>query len=96
MTSHLRDLVPHPSIARPVLALAVAVWVLVGSVVYLTIEERHTQRRVANIEYFVDSCLGPAKDTQTCSELYDSLVSGLTPAQLRRLSARLAAASSAR
>ena len=96
MTSHLRDLIPHPAIARPVAALALAVWVLVGSVVYLTIEERHTQQRVANIEYFVDSCLGPAVQSQRCADMYGSIVSGLSTAQLRALNARLKEAAASR
>lgn len=84
-----RAIRPHPAIARPVAALAVAVWLLVGSVVFLVVQQRDTQRRVATIEAFEKSCLSAAADTPRCDELYDSLIASLSSAQLRQLNLRI-------
>lgn len=91
-----RTIKPHPAIVRPVVALAIAVWILVGSVVYLVAQQRETQRRVSKIEAFERACLTTAPDVPRCDELYDSLVSGLSQEQLRELQRRLSAAASAR
>jgi hypothetical protein len=81
---------PHPAIAGPIAALALAVWLLVGSVVYLTFEQRSTQQRVAKIEKFIDTCLGPKEDTPYCESTYTSLITSLDSDQLRILRQRLA------
>jgi len=91
-----RSIKPHPAIVRPVVALALAVWVLVGSVVYLVSEQRDTQQRVSKIEAFERACLTSAPDTPRCDELYDSLVAGLSQEQLRELQRRLSSAAAAR
>ena len=81
---------PHPAIAGPIAALAAAVWILVGSVVYLVVEQRTTQKRVQKIEFFIDTCLGPAHDTPRCEIMYDSLIKSLNSEELQTLKRRLA------
>lgn len=91
-----RAIRPHPAIAKPVAALAIAVWLLVGSVAYLVIQQRQTAERVVRLEEFERSCLGPAADVPKCDQLYDSLIQALSVDQLRRLNERLSSAAVAR
>jgi len=90
--SAFHSLRPHPAIVKPVIALALAVWILVGSVIYLVAEERSTQRRVDRLESVIDSCLGPKQAIPRCKSLYNGLVKGLSPEQLQDLRVRLESA----